>query len=138
MNKWLAILAVLRQGAMLAHAETWKERQVLINVIAGLLAAAYMLARAQGWITIEVDNATLLDLGSAIGAILFTGFNAFFTVATTEKIGLSPADPAPDLAPPGQLRESQGSAVHGPMPANPERVQDNAPKRTPNPFLDDQ
>lgn len=136
MNKWLALLAVLRQGAMLTHAATWKERQVLINVIAGLLAAAYMLARAQGWIAIEVDNATLLDLGSAVGAILFTGFNAFFTVATTEKIGLPPADPAPDLTPPGQLREPQGSAVHGPVRTDPGRAPGSAPKRPANPFLD--
>jgi len=134
MNKWLAILAVLRQGAMLTNAATWKERQVLVNAIAGLLTAGYMLARSQGWITIEVDNAALLDLGSAIGAVLYTAFNIFFTAATTKKIGLAPADPVP--APPSQLREPQGSARSESVQTDPKRVQGDDSKRSPNPFLD--
>ena len=136
MNKWLAILAVLRQGAMLSNAATWKERQVLVNAIAGLLTAAYMLARSQGWIVLEVDNAALLDLGSALGAILFTGYNIFFTVATTEKIGLAPVDAAPALAPPGQLREPTRPADVGSVQADPGRGQESDPKRHANPFLD--
>ena len=135
MNKWLVILAVLRQGAMLTNAATWKERQVLVNAIAGLLTAGYMLARSQGWIAIEVDNAALLDLGSAIGAILFTGYNIFFTVATTDKIGRVPADP---VAPPDVLREPPRQATPGPVQTDSERVQGDDSKRSPNPFLDDQ
>jgi len=134
MNKWLAILAVLRQGAMLTNAATWKERQVLVNAIAGLLTAGYMLARSQGWITIEVDNAALLDLGSAIGVVLYTAFNIFFTVATTDKIGRVPADP---VAPPSQLREPSRQAAPGPVQTDSERVQGDAPKRDTNPFLGD-
>jgi len=135
MNKWLAILAVLRQGAMLTNAATWKERQVLVNAIAGLLTAGYMLARSQGWIAIEVDNAALLDLGSAFGAILFTGYNIFFTVATTDKIGRVPADP---VAPPSQLREPAGQATPGPVQTDLGRGAGDASKRDVNPFLDDQ
>lgn len=132
MNKWLAIISVLRHGSILTNAAVWKERQVLINAIAGLLTALYMLALSQGWITLEVDNAALLDLGSAIGAVLYTAFNIFFTVATTKKIGLAPADPAhPDV-----LREPSRQADLEPMQADPKRVQGDAPKRDPNPFLD--
>lgn len=136
MNKWLVILAVLRQGAMLTNAATWKERQVLVNAIAGLLTAGYMLARSQGWIAIEVDNAALLDLGSAIGAVLYTAFNIFFTAATTKKIGLAPADPVP--APPSQLREPSRPADTGSVQADPGRGAGDASKRDVNPFLDDQ
>ena len=133
MNKWLSIIAVLRQGTMLTNPETWKERQVLINVVAGFLTALYMLARAQGWIAIEVDNAALLDLGSAAGAILYTAVNVFFTVATTDKIGLPPAD----LAPPDMLRKPSGQADAGSVQTDPKRVPGDAAKRDPNPFLDD-
>ena len=136
MNKWLAIFAVLRQGSMLANVATWKERQVLVNAIAGLLTAAYMLARSQGWIVLEVDNAALLDLGSALGAILFTGYNVFFTVATTDKIGLAPVDAAPDPAPAGRLREPPRPADPGPVRTDPGRAPGSAPKRPANPFLD--
>ena len=132
MNKWLAIISVLRQGSVLTNAAVWKERQVLVNAIAGLLTALYMLALSQGWITLEVDNAALLDLGSAIGAVLYTAFNIFFTVATTKKIGLAPADPAP----PDVLREPAGQADLEPMQANPKRAPGDSPKRDPNPFLD--
>ena len=132
MNKWLAIIAVLRQGAMLTNSATWKERQVLVNAIAGLLTALYMLALSQGWITLEVDNAAIMDLGSAIGVVLYTAFNAFFTVATTKKIGLAPADPAP----PDVLREPAGQVDLKPMQADAKRVQGDASERRPNPFLD--
>ena len=130
MNRWLALLAVIRQGAMLANAATWKERQVLVNAIAGLLTAAYMLASSQGWITVEVDNAALLEIGAALGAILFTGYNVFFTVATTDKIGLDP------VAPPSQLREPSRQAEPGSVQTDPERVQGDDSKRSSNPFLD--
>jgi len=136
MNKWLAIIAVLRQGTALTDSATWKERQVLVNVVAGLLTAAYMLARAQGWIALEVDNAALLDLGSALGAILFTGYNVFFTVSTTDKIGLAKADPDPVPVPFSELRERPRQAEAGPVPADPKRVQGSDPERRPNPFLD--
>ena len=135
MNKWLSIIAVLRQGTMLTNPETWKERQVLVNVVAGFLTALYMLARSQGWIAIEVDNAALLEIGAALGAILFTGYNVFFTVATTKKIGLVPADP---VAPPDVLREPPRQATPGPVQTDSERVQGDDSKRSPNPFLDDQ
>ena len=135
MNKWLSIIAVLRQGTMLTNPETWKERQVLVNVVAGFLTALYMLARSQGWITVEVDNAALLEIGAALGAILFTGYNVFFTVATTKKIGLVPADP---VAPPDVLREPPRQATPGPVQTDSERGAGDASKRDVNPFLDDQ
>ena len=131
MNKWLAIIAVLRQGSMLANVATWKERQVLVNAIAGLLTAAYMLARSQGWIVLEVDNAAIFDLGSALGALLFTGYNIFFTVATTDKIGVPPLE-----SPPDQLREPERQADAGPVQTDPKRAPSGDTKRSTNPFLD--
>lgn len=134
MRKWLAILAVLRQGAALTNPATWKERQVLVNVVSGFLTALYMLALSQGWIALEVDNAAIMDLGSAVGVVLYTAFNVFFTVATTDKIGL----PGPDPAPPDVLREPAGQADLEPVQADPKRVQGSDPERRPNPFLEDQ
>jgi len=134
MRKWLAILAVLRLGIALKNRETWKVQQVLVNVIVGLLTAGYFLARAQGWITFEIDDSTLLEVGSAFGAALYSGYNAYLTVATTKTIGLAPVAPATVDAVADVLLEPEGQAVTGPLPSDDNRRPIEKPVT--NPFLD--
>jgi len=130
-NKWLALIAVIRKGSQVADPATWKERQVLANALAGLLVAAFAGARAMGWVVPGVDDALLVEVGSSLAVILFALFNAITTVATTKKIGLDP------VAPPSGLRESSGPPTPGSVPPDPKRVQGDAPKRDTNPFLGD-
>lgn len=136
MRKWLAILAVLRLGIALKNRETWKVQQVLVNVIVGLLTAVYFLARAQGWITFEIDDSTLLDVGTAFGAALYSVYNAYLTVATTKTIGLAPVAPATVGAVADVLLEPEGPADAGPLPSEGIRLPDPVKKPDSNPFLD--
>lgn len=137
MRKWLAVLAVLRLGIALKNRETWKVQQVLVNVIVGLLTAVYFLARAQGWITFEIDDSTLLEVGAAFGAALYSGYNAYLTVATTKTIGLAPVAPATVVgAVADVLLEPEGQADTGPLPSEGIRLPDPVKKPASNPFLD--
>ena len=150
MTAWVELIGALRKGAMLTDAATWKERQVLINAVVGLLASGYAVARSQGWLAIEVEHAALVDLGTGLGAALFAGYNILATVVTTEKIGLSP-----HALPPGPSLEKGAESSAGPVPAagdgllEPARPADagavppdarggrrRARPEPPNPFLD--
>jgi hypothetical protein len=75
-------LSVLRKGAALANPESWKNAQV----IGSFLAALVVLAESFG---VPIPFAD--DLVSRAAIIIATLANAFFTVATTEKIGF-PSD----------------------------------------------
>lgn len=134
MRKWLAILAVLRLGIALKNRETWKVQQVLVNVIVGILTAGYFLAREQGWVTFEVDDSTLLDVGAAFGMALYSAYNAYLTVATTKTIGLAPVAPATVDAVADVLLEPERPADPGPLPTNDGRAPVEKPVT--NPFLD--
>lgn len=134
MRKWLAIISVLRLGIALKNRETWKVQQVLVNVIVGLLTVGYFLARDQGWITFEIDDSTLLEVGAAFGAALYSGYNAYLTVATTKTIGLAPVAPATVDAVADVLLEPEGPDNPGQLPSDDNRRPIEKPVT--NPFLD--
>ena len=139
---WITLLAAMRKGAMLADPETWKQRQVLINTVGGLVVAGYSLARALGWITWDIDSGTLADVGMALGAALYSVANVVLTVATTTKIGLESAAPVPAAAAvvvrdaTGGLRQPDGSTAPGSVPANAGGASPGADRPSPTPFLD--
>lgn len=128
---WISLLAALRKGAVLANAATWKERQVLVNAVTGLLLSGYAVAKAQGWLAMEVDHAALVDLGMGLGAALFAAYNIVATVVTTDKVGLPAKPPAA-----GGVREPARPAASGAVSPDPGRVSPGAPPDPPNPFLD--
>jgi hypothetical protein len=109
MNKWLILLAAMRQGAVVADPVSWKNRQVLVSAVAGTVVAGVAFAKAVGWIAIEVDAGALSEIGIAIGAALFGIYNIVSTVGSTDKIGLpglTPAGPPPEP----ELPDGEGAA----------------------------
>jgi len=140
---WITLMSAMRKGVMLADPATWKSRQVLTNTIGGLVVVLYSIARAMGWMTWEIDNATLQDLGLALGAALYSLANVVLTVGTTTKIGLDAPGPVPAAAAvvvrdaTGGLRVPDGSATPGAVPADLGRIPPHLDRPSTNPFLDD-
>ena len=139
---WITVLAAMRKGVMLAYPATWKQRQVLINTVGGLVVAGYTIAKALGWITWDIDSGTLADVGMALGAALYSVANVILTVATTTKIGLDSSGPVSveaavvERGPAGELRQPDGSTAPGAVPANAGGAGPSAPNPVPNPFMD--
>jgi len=139
---WISLMAAMRKGVMLADPATWKNRQVLINAIGGLVVILYSIARALGWMTWEIDDATLQDLGLALGGALFSLANVVLTVGTTTKIGLEAPGQVPAAADvvvrdaAGGLRLPDGSTAHGSVPTDADRIHPSTDRPGANPFLD--
>ena len=89
------LFRALQAGKELANAETWKRVQVWTSHLTILLGAGVSIASAMGYpIPLTPDQITTLV--SAV-AVLVGVFNAYTTVSTTSRIGLSAgseADPA--------------------------------------------
>lgn len=79
------LFLVLRQGYILKNAETWKNRTVAVNALTALLGAAVVLANEFGYPVSFSD-----DVVAAAALVVWGVFNAWSTVATTDKIGLRP------------------------------------------------
>ncbi len=91
------ILAVLRKGSALTNPESWKNAQV----VGSFLAALVVLAESFG---VPIPFAD--DWVSKAAIVIATLANAFFTVATTEKIGLPSREGASSGAAVERVRES--------------------------------
>ena len=87
------LFRVFRAGEELANAETWKNRQVLVNALTVLLSSALAIAAANGH-TVNIDQAGIAAIAGTVAALVGV-FNGWATVATTERIGLSPKTVAP-------------------------------------------
>lgn len=97
-------LSVLREGAALTNPEAWKNAQV----VGSFLAALVVLAESFG---VPIPFADSLVSKAAI--IIATLANAFFTVATTEKIGLPAREDASSSAAVERVREPELSSGTG-------------------------
>lgn len=94
--KLQAFFGVFRAGGVVADPAKWKSHQVKANQVISLLAALVVAAKVVGYDT-HMDNDTV----GAIGAGLFALVNWLFTVASTDKIGITGIRPAGDAAAPG-------------------------------------
>lgn len=83
LDKLFAIGRALRHGEELSNAATWKNRQIAVNAVAGLLGAAMV------FLPMEVNGDDLQTVAAAV-AILGGMFNTWATAATSKKVGLSP------------------------------------------------
>lgn len=81
MNKILAALAALRYGSSLTDPAVWKNRQLLLNALMGLLGAAAYFVPVE--MSHEDQKAVAGGLAVAVGLL-----NAYLTTATSEKVGL--------------------------------------------------
>ena len=84
--KITALLEVLDKGKSVANIEAWKNGQVTVNVLVGLLGSLVAVARSFG-LDIPVTDDQLFTISSAILGLLGV-YNSFVTVASTDKIGL--------------------------------------------------
>lgn len=109
MNKWLFLLDALRKGVRLTNADTWKTGQALSAVVVGVVIAAYSFAMAAGWVTWDISESTLAEIGTAVAALLYTLYQTYTTIATSKKVGVLPAptEPVTDA----RLRDSSSDAV---------------------------
>ena len=83
-----AALTIFHEGKELENAAVWKNRQLLGNHLAALLAAGILIAHSLGY-PIPLDQSQITLIGSVAGAILATA-NSALTMATSSKVGLKP------------------------------------------------
>lgn len=94
LGKIKAALRVLRAGEEVANPAAWKNAQIGVNVLTGLLVALAALAAEFG-LQIDLTGAQLE--GAAYGVFALLGvFNAVLTAITTKKTGLLPKQPVDD------------------------------------------
>lgn len=94
MSRLVLLLSLLYKGRELANAETWKNRQVLVNALVATLGAALAMAQAFG-LSLELSNGQIVEMAGAMAGAVGL-FNGFVTVASSERVGLPRADSADD------------------------------------------
>ncbi len=102
-------LDVLRVGGELKTAKTWKNVQLLTNVLTGLLTGLIALASALGHpLPIDLSATDILMLAGGAASVI----NTVLTAITSAKVGLLPAKPEAADVPPVEL-VSTGVAADG-------------------------
>jgi len=89
MNKFFAFWGALKTGRQLVNSETWKNRQVTVNMLVGFFASIIVILRLYG-VDLAISDDDLGKIAGGVIAISGLFFNTYLTVATTSKIGLSP------------------------------------------------
>lgn len=94
LDKFRLLVAVLRHGEELTHAETWKHRQAAVSALVAVLGAVVP------FLPFEVSQDDLLAVAggvAALGGVL----NAYLVVATSRRVGVpaSGADSHPAESP---------------------------------------
>jgi hypothetical protein len=83
LDKLKALMSLFKQGAAVADPAKWKNRQISVTMLAGLIIAIVQLAKAFGH-EIPVDSETAMALaGGVIAAV-----NTIFTITTSKAVGL--------------------------------------------------
>ncbi len=85
-KEFRAFFTLFQQGKQLANSAAWKNHQIKANTIAGLIAAAIVIAGGFGY-HIAIDEATLQDVGAGVVAI-YSVVNTVLTVITSAKVGI--------------------------------------------------
>ena len=83
MQKLLAVLALFRQGNVIANAAAWKNRQITITALGAFLLALFHVLKAFG-VEIPVDEETTNTIAAGVLCIV----NIVLTFFTSDKIGL--------------------------------------------------
>jgi hypothetical protein len=81
-----AILSVLYKGNQLSNVETWKNTQGAVLLVVSILASLSVIIKFFG-IEIPLTEMQITDIAEGIVALV-SGFLAYLTYATTEKVGL--------------------------------------------------
>jgi len=96
MTRVLALLTIFRKGAMVSDPTTWKNRQLAINAVFGLLSAVAVLAVQLGWIPEAIATETVQQFSEGLVIALLAIINILGTAATSKKVGLGSAPHMPE------------------------------------------
>lgn len=84
MNKLYALFDLFKKGSSVLEPEKWKNRQITVTVLAGLVLAVVNTLAAFGYsIPIDIDSA------NAISAGIIAVVNVVLTVTTSDKVGIN-------------------------------------------------
>jgi len=97
------LLKALYAGYSLKNPETWKNKQTVINIFITIAAGISLMLPEKYGLSINDISVT----GQFIGIMAFGLYNAYFTVATSDKVGM----PTPSQTPPTALPEVNKSGT---------------------------
>ena len=111
MQKLLAVLALFRQGNVVANAAAWKNRQITVTALGAFLLALIHVLKAFG-VEIPVDEETANTIAAGVLCLV----NIVLTLVTTDKIGLPSKANNPELQTTTDLGSKQGGVerIHEP------------------------
>jgi hypothetical protein len=96
MSRALALLTIFRKGAMVSDPTTWKNRQLAVNAVFGLLSAIAVLAVQLGWIPEAIATETVQQFSEGLVIAILAIVNILGTMATSKKVGIGPAPHMPE------------------------------------------
>jgi hypothetical protein len=96
MSRLLALLTIFRKGAMVSDPTTWKNRQLAINAVFGLVSAAAVLAVQLGWVPDAIATETVQQFSEGLVIAILAIINIVGTAATTKKVGIGPTPHMPE------------------------------------------
>ncbi len=94
MNKLLAIWQLFKQGSSVADAAAWKNRQISVTVLAGVILAVINVLSSFG-LSVPIDVETANAVAGGVIAVV----NVVLTLTTSDKVGI------PDKSTEDKLKE---------------------------------
>lgn len=85
MDKFFELIDVLHKGKAVSNPEVWKNRQVLISLLAPLILALAAITCSYGFCLPVSEEASI-----AIASGIFAVVNILLTWSTSKKVGLRP------------------------------------------------
>ena len=83
MNKLLAIWQLFKQGSSVADAAAWKNRQISVTVLAGVILAVINVLSSFG-LSVPIDVETANAIAGGVIAVV----NVVLTLTTSDKVGI--------------------------------------------------
>jgi len=74
---------LFRKGQEVANPDSWKNKQITANILAGIILSIVALAKAFGY-DLPIDQ----DMAISIGGGFITIVNVILTITTSKKVGL--------------------------------------------------
>lgn len=90
-DKLVAVLLLLRQGEVVINPKAWKDGQITVSALVGVLLAAVKLAQMFGY-NVPIDPETAGTISAGVLAVV----NIAITVISSAKVGLPPVSPPAD------------------------------------------
>lgn len=87
MDRLSAIFGFLYQGASVADPALWKNRQITVTILSGVIVAALSVLRSFG-VDVPLTDADI----SSIAVTILVVVNTVLTLTTSKKIGIPPKE----------------------------------------------